>query len=971
MSRGRWRKSARRVAAATHNALELIQTGRLTEPYSAAYDVLHTDSRYTLRRYQGTLAAQKRTSAPLLLVPPLMLTAEIYDIAADLSAAAVLVREGIDVWVTDFRAPEDEDDGLSRTLDDHIMAVSDAIDRVCDITGQKVHLGGYSQGGMFAYQTAAFRRSKDIASVITFGSPVDIHRSVSSLSDALAERITSLLRVALGGPISRVEGLPGSLTSMAFKAMGMRQELRQFADFLGNLHDRQALEKREAKRIFLRGGGFVAWPGPAFRTFVDEFIVANRMATGGFVICGKTVSLAEIDCPILCFVGERDDMASPSAVRGIYAAAPEASISEVSVKAGHFGLVVGRESLSRTWPTVIEWIRYQDGVGPLPEALAPTEASSASDDSPDRAFDLDLAMDVVGKMASSTWHRVADAADQWSESVDHLRYQVPRLARLRSMQPNTQVSFARALEEQAHSIPERTFFLWRGRAFSYAVANRRVNNIVRGLIACGVLPTQRVGVLMLARPSYLSLVAAINRVGAVAVLLDPRGSDSELCNALDVAEVAVLITDPDNTQRGRTLFDADVFALGGGDDRGEVVEGVVDMEAIDPEAVKIPAWYQPNPGRARDLAMIIMSRGRALQVSNHRWAFSAYGAAAAATVTAKDTVYSCLPMHHMAGTIMSAGTALVGGARLALAREFSPESFWSDVRRYGATIVFYTGPMCRQLVDAPHRRGQRKHPIRLFAGSGMRVDVWERIVERFGPVGVLEFYASTETNAVLANASGHKVGAVGRPMPGSSFVSLARFDLQAADFVRGADGFCLPCHRDEPGMMLTQVDACEFAGINRSRLLRDVYKPGDAWYSTNHLLRKDHDGDYWFVEKAANFVRGEQGLLMCMPVEDALLGLPEVRHACAYGVHVGAAKHETLVASIVLHRALEPAAISSALSSIPASERPTYVRIVEELPLVSEGFQPDKRALRLAGVAAQGGHSVFRHKAALGRYQPL
>ena len=34
-------------------------------------------------------------------------------------------------------------------------------------------LGGYSQGGMFAYQTAAFRRGKDIDSLVTFGSPAD------------------------------------------------------------------------------------------------------------------------------------------------------------------------------------------------------------------------------------------------------------------------------------------------------------------------------------------------------------------------------------------------------------------------------------------------------------------------------------------------------------------------------------------------------------------------------------------------------------------------------------------------------------------------------------------------------------------------------------------------------------------------------------------------------------------------------
>jgi putative long chain acyl-CoA synthase len=451
-SKNRWQKSARKVTMAAQNALELIQVGRLSESYSAGYDVLHSDARYTLRRYRGALAANKRASSPILLIPPLMLTAEIYDISEDLSAAATLVREGHDVWVTDFRAPEKEEGGLARTLDDHVGAVGDAIDRIREMTRSDVHLAGYSQGGMFAYQCAAYRHSEGLASVITFGSPVDIHRTVPNFSDAFAERVTATVRTLLGGPLSRVEGLPGTLTSLGFKMMGMRKEVGQLTDFLGKLHDRQALEKREAKRLFLRGDGFVAWPGPAFRTFVDEFIVANRMATGGFVIAGKTVTLADIRCPVLCFVGERDEMAAPAAVRAIHTAAPNAEVFEVPVKAGHFGLVVGSESLRRTWPTVSQWVRWRDGDGRRPPAIAVEEDRSRDDEfdsMEDDDLDFELAIDVAAKFLKSAWQRVEDAVENVSDSADHLRYQIPRFRRLRAIEGGTRVSFALALEEQA------------------------------------------------------------------------------------------------------------------------------------------------------------------------------------------------------------------------------------------------------------------------------------------------------------------------------------------------------------------------------------------------------------------------------------------------------------------------------------------------------------------------------------------
>ena len=52
--------------------------------------------------------------------------------------------------------------------------MSEAVDKVRIETGSDVHLVGYSQGGMFCYQAAAYRRNEGIAGLVTFGSPVDM-----------------------------------------------------------------------------------------------------------------------------------------------------------------------------------------------------------------------------------------------------------------------------------------------------------------------------------------------------------------------------------------------------------------------------------------------------------------------------------------------------------------------------------------------------------------------------------------------------------------------------------------------------------------------------------------------------------------------------------------------------------------------------------------------------------------------------
>ena len=166
-------RARRRLRSTARNALELLRFGRLGDDYGAAYDVVDQGVIYRLRRYPLPEGVTEKSS--VLLVPPLMVTADVYDVAPDVSAVAALGALGISVFVVDFGAPEREEGGMQRTQADHVHAVVLAIERVRALTGRDVHVGGYSQGGMFAYQAAAFLRSRGLASIISFGSPVDVH----------------------------------------------------------------------------------------------------------------------------------------------------------------------------------------------------------------------------------------------------------------------------------------------------------------------------------------------------------------------------------------------------------------------------------------------------------------------------------------------------------------------------------------------------------------------------------------------------------------------------------------------------------------------------------------------------------------------------------------------------------------------------------------------------------------------------
>jgi putative long chain acyl-CoA synthase len=962
------------VGLAWENALEIARAGRLTAPYGHPFEVVHQDRVYRLRRYEKSAA--QTVKSPLLLIPPLMVASEVYDISPDTSAVAYLAREGVDVWLVDFGAPENEEGGMDRTLDDHVRAVSDAVDRVRTATGQDVHLSGYSQGGMFCYQAAAFRRSANLASIITFGSPVDLHRQLK-LGEDVTERLMAGVRAALSWPLARIEGLPGMFTSTGFKLLSARKEAMQLVDFVRNLHDRQALEKREAKRLFLGGEGFVAWPGPAFRKFVDEVIVGNRMASGGFVVDGHTVTLADLTCPILYFIGSRDSMGRPASVRGIRRAAPRVSkMYEVPLKAGHFGLVVGSTALSVTWPGVVTWMRHLEGKGALPETAIDVRASNVpdpfaraeqdhDDDHDDDHNDspLELARDLLEKSAKAALDFASTLSEDLGNYLDNARWQLPRIARLRNLGDDSQVSLARTLADQADKIGDRTFFLWRGRAFTYAEANRRVDAVVRGLIACGVKQGMRVGVMMKSRPSHLTIVTALNRLGAVGVMMSPETPDDVLPRVLDLGEAEMLVVDPDHAARARAATSIKVLVLGGVGEpavapgqRRALPPGVLDMETIDPDAVTLPAWYRADAGRARDLAFIYVTSGqfeapRAMRVTNRRWAFSALGAAAAATLTTRDTVYCCLPLHHPSGSLVAAGSALAGGARLALASSFDPVTFWDEVRRYGVSVVYYAGEMCRRLVDAGPVLGEKNNPVRLFAGSGMRRDVWRRLVDRFGPVGVLELYASTEAHAVLANAAGKKIGSVGRPLPGSAEIAIAAWNFDEDEFVRDGSGRLVRARLDEPGMLVAKLARAgsDLSHIDPRRVLRDAFEPGDTWFVTGDILSVDTLGDHWFVDRVSRMIKTRLGAVASTRIEDALYDSPNVA-LCIAGARPDPDDPtvQIPIAAVQLRGAPDLDALSAATRTLPEYARPRELRLVDEIPM-TDGYRPLARGLDARG----------------------
>ncbi len=976
-------RSLSRIGAAAQNALEVARFGGLaTEQEASPYELVTEQRVYRLRHYypddgpDPAAGRAPRQGPPVLLVPPLMLAADIYDVAPSTSAVTILWEHGADPWVVDFGAPEREEGGLERTLADHVLAISDAVDRVRDATGSDVHLAGYSQGGMFCYQAAALRRNDGLASVITFGSPVDTRDGMPfGLPERFATGTASVI-----ADIFRGSALPAWASRTGFRLLDPIKSVRNDVQFILQLHDREALLPRERQRRFLEGEGWVAWPGPALADFVRQFIEHNRLLEGGFVIEGRLVTLADIECPILSVVGTVDEIAPAPGVRAIRWAAPRAQVYELALRAGHFGLVVGSTSRTATWPRVAGWTRWRAEGGDLPEGVEAVGTDDAGEPAAPVRNRVEYGVELAGAVGSDVARLALAATRRTARSVRELTReaaaQLPRLARLEQIQPGTRISLGRLVEERRRKAPEDVFFLFGDRAYTASETNERIDNVVRGLISIGVRQGEHVGVLMASRPSALALVVALSRVGAVSVLLRP---DGDVAKEAGLGQIERVIADPERASLAADLADvgpglSHTFVLGGGGGRRELQTlSATDMEQIDPKVVTLPRWYRPDPGRAREVAFIVFTgdgaRTRMSRITNGRWAISAFGTASSAALSAADTVYSVTPPYHPSGLMMSIGGAIAGGARLAMARAFDAQIFWDEVRRYGVTVASYTWTSLHDLVDAPTLPGERNHPVRLFIGSGMPRGLWRRVEERFWPARVLEFYASTEGGAVLVNLRDTKPGSMGRSLPGSAEVRVASYDVEAGGLFLKTDGFAKRGGVDEVGMLLAKT-APDAPTV--STPMRGVFAREDAWLATGDLFRRDGDGDYWRVDGIADVIHTAGGPVFSTPIRDALGDLPAVDLAVAYPVAPLRDRQPVAVAAVTLRSGAELSArdISAALGVLPEPERPAIVHVVDTIP-VTTWFRPNTAPLREAGLPepAPGKQAWYLGRA--GAYRPL
>ena len=544
------------------------------------------------------------------------------------------------------------------------------------------------------------------------------------------------------------------------------------------------------------------------------------------------------------------------------------------------------------------------------------------------------------------------------------------------IKPADRYTLADRVEEQALRHADRPFIIYGEQRLSYAQVNAEADRMAHVFHARGLRPGDVCALAMENRPAFFCCWFALAKLGVVVGVVNTQVSGPPLVHALQAIAAKAAIVGEEvlgnfvATEGLPTLplwLAADSERPWAGALPGNLDTGLGQALANAP-ATPFPRDLRANLP-AETPSLLIFTSGttglpKAARYSHMRWMSTGDIMEVTLQTTAHDVFYCCLPLYHGAAATSVTSTALKTGAAIVVRRRFSVREFWKDVREHQISVFQYIGEICRYLLNQPEVVGDREHGLRCMLGAGLSRDTWQHWVQRFGDIQVFEGWGSTESNANLVNVDNY-LGACGRvPFWDKSNLRLVRYDVETDSHPRDEQGFYQLCEVGEVGEALgfiidhPEIGGGRFEGYTSaeataSKIRRNVFAEGDAYWSSGDLLRYDEDGYFYFVDRVGDTFRWKSENVSTQEVAAALGDFPGLELINIYGVRVPGQEGRAGMAAVLMQpgQSFDPAAFYALTEQrLPRYAAPVFVRVSAAADLTST-FKLRKVDLQRQGYA--------------------
>ena len=457
-------------------------------------------------------------------------------------------------------------------------------------------------------------------------------------------------------------------------------------------------------------------------------------------------------------------------------------------------------------------------------------------------------------------------------------------------------NLADLVHRAAQTAPAKPALVAGARTLTWSEFDELVDRMAGGLLADGLQPGDRVGLLL---PNSIEVAAgyfAVLRAGLVAVPLNHSYTQAEIDYQVEDCAARLVLTEADCER-----------LAGHGRYEGEPGAGDEDLAVL--------LYTSGTTGRPKGA----MLSHRALLAN-----IDQLSRIDPPVVAPDDVVLLVLPLFHVYG--LNAGLALTAAAAATgvLAERFDPVETLALVRDRSVTSIIGAPPMYVAWSMLPDLRDALASVRLAVSGAApLPAQVLSSVLAATGKQ-IYEGYGLTETAPVLTTtlcSKSAKPGSIGRAIPG--------VDLRLTDDT-GDD-----VDDDDPGEIVV-----------RGRNLFSGYWPDGAggpdangWFHTGDVAYADADGDLFLVDRIRELILVSGFNVYPREVEDVITTHPDVAEAAVIGVphpYTG----ETVRALVVARegRQIDPdAVIQHAAGRLARFKCPTSVEVVDELPHSATG----------------------------------
>jgi fatty-acyl-CoA synthase len=444
------------------------------------------------------------------------------------------------------------------------------------------------------------------------------------------------------------------------------------------------------------------------------------------------------------------------------------------------------------------------------------------------------------------------------------------------------------VDEAAAQYPDKTAIVHHERRITYAEYLEEVDLLARGLIALGLEPGERVGLLMPTVPEHAFAINAAIKAGGEAVLLNSRLQAEELEYLLDDSRPAFLLMSPQFRETdfaamlavpitGRpfirevvTLGDTDLFPHLTWEELRERGEAL-DMAEL--------RHRQESGDDGRSVTIIYTSgttgvpKGAMISASNIKFNLDTWYKRL--DVDESDVVGVFFPLFHSAGTIGGVSGCASLKATMIL-DDFSPAEVLRYIQEEGITVLGGVAAMAAILMFTPGFEEYDLSSLRfLFMGAGpCPPEILRDVKEKMGAetvigYGLTEATMGNVTTTMLDDSEEHKLHTIGLPLPGIE--------------VWVVDGNHREVPRGEIGEIAIRGKTVFLGYLNRPEETARVLDK-EGWLYTGDLASMDGDGYLRMAGRSKEmYIRGGENVYPC-EVEEVITRHPQVMLAAVIGI---------------------------------------------------------------------------------------